>query len=571
GAGSGGQGGNANAPEGPPIEVLAVVEVDKPFKILEEHASKEKIWDPESKQPARPLETRDHWGMALLLNTKPGLYNGPDVKFDAVQCETVAERYKQQYNQLYPPSKPDAKPSAAEIIKLAEWALTHGQNAKVVELMQKLADVDDKNDVLAAFNQIQADLDKPIKDAPTALKDHLQGYAEATLKETKAVDPKTPAVKGHYVLFHSTTITDQAEVQERLRRLEDALHTYYYWFALNGPDLVLKHTIHVPDERLPVILTAKEDEFKRKHGVYSAPPVVGDGFFARRENVSVFYNQPLDPIYDMLNNRTSAVFTEGWDRYKILSGVHDVGYPAKDDILDERAYAGTLALLLKALEDESERAGASHDATRQLVFASGLLPRGVTVPEWVQFGMGSFFETPEHSPWPSPAGMSTLYLPMFRDDVEGKKFEGSAPATLRKVVTDAYFRDLKPEDVKKKSPELLKARAASWGLMYFLAKKRLNNLQRYFELLGQMPRDLELDDDALWQCFARAFDAYDPKTQKYNDATLNQLADDWQSFVQAEYGTWSPEEQALVSKIHKAYDNLNKVEEGGTPAAPKAQ
>ena len=35
----------------------------------------------------------------------------------------------------------------------------------------------------------------------------------------------------------------------------------------------------------------------------------------------------------------------------------------------------------------------------QRSLASGLLPRNVAVPEWLLFGMGSFFETPLQSPW----------------------------------------------------------------------------------------------------------------------------------------------------------------------------
>ena len=260
----------------------------------------------------------------------------------------------------------------------------------------------------------------------------------------------------------------------------------------------------------------------------------------------------------------------GWNRYDILTGKDKMGYPPGDVAPGDRPYAGTLALLTKALEDESARASVSQDATRQLLFASGLLPRNVTVPEWVQFGVGSFFETPPHAPWPSPGGLSTLYVPIFRAELSGngQKFEGDPYKTMRKIVTDGYFRELKPEDLKKKSKELVKARAATWSLMYFLAKRRLGNLERYFQLLGEMPRDLELDEKTLWECYARACDAYDPKTKQVDEAKLGNLAAEWQGYVMGEeFGT--PEEEALVDKLHKAYEDLNKVEEGKPiPAAP---
>ncbi len=428
-------------------------------------------------------------------------------------------RYALKHKALFP--NKDAKPGADKIVELALWSLQHGRNDYVEDLMKKLADSDKDSPVLAAFNQIQADLDKPVKD-PADL--HLQGYTSATLKDAKGQD-----AKGHYVLFYSVSNTDQAPVQDQLARLEDALHTFYYWFALKNPDLVLHRTVHVPEERLPALLALENNEFKSKRDSFSTPPVVGDGFFARRENLSVFCAQPQDPAYDMLAEKSSWVWQDNaWDRYEILSGRDNVGYPKGNGNVKpyERAYVGTLALLLKAIEDDSARAGVTHDATRQLLFASGLLPRGVTVPEWVQFGMGGFFETPPHSPWPSPADKSCLYLPIYRDEMsdKGKKFEGSPFKTMKKIVTDGYFRELKPDELKKTTPELMRARAATWSLMYFLATQHLDNLERYFQLLGRMPRDLELDDEALWECFARAFDANDPATR---DAKLSALANEW--------------------------------------------
>ena len=558
-----GQMGGPPGGEGQPVEVLAVVEVEAPSKELQEYAKFE--YDPSaspdprnpSSRPLPPLEAHHHLGrtkedIVRLLNIKG---QNPEVTFEAIPGKTVAKQYEERYKKLFPTK--EAKPGAEEIVGLAEWALTHGLNDKFVDLMKKLAEANPTHPVVAAFNQLQADLDNSIKDPPGDLgKDLGQGYTQATLT----------GGKGHYVLFYSVNNSDSAEVQDRLARLEDSLHTFYYWFALKGPDLVLHRTVHVPEARLPALLALSDDEFRRQHNGFSDPPVVGGAFFARRENLSVYSDRPQDPTYDMLTLASATVWDRpGYNRFDILSGRDRAGYPTGAGPLD-RAYVGTLALLTRALEDESARAGVSHDATRQLLFASGLLPRGVTVPEWVQFGMGSFLETPVHSPWPSPAGPNSLYLPIFRDEMsdKGHHFEGDPFQTMKKTVTDGYFRGLKPEDLKKSSPELMRARAATWGLMYFLTQKRLGNLQRYFQLLGEQPRDLELDDAALWECFARAFDAFDPKTKRVDDAKLGNLAAEWQDFVNGVQF----DDEALVEKLHKAYENLNKVQEGATPSGP---
>ena len=67
----------------------------------------------------------------------------------------------------------------------------------------------------------------------------------------------------------------------------------------------------------------------------------------------------------------------------------------------------------------------------------------------------------------------------------------------------------------------LSSRATAWSLTNFLIRKRLDGLQRYFKELGQMPRDMALDEETLWLAFARAFNAVDATGQP----DLNALRD----------------------------------------------
>ena len=414
--------------------------------------------------------------------------------------------------------------------------------------MKKWAEAYPDNNAVKSFQAVQAALDRPVtRDAAAVWQKRLgDGYTMAMSKDGK----------GHYLLFHNLQANEQADVQERLARLEDSMRTFYYWFALRGV------VLPVPEERLPALLTAKEPEFQHTRDNLSDPPVVADAFFVRRENLAVLCARPLDPLYEMLDKAADPLFRQGnFNRQELLSGKEYAGYQ-KGTPLIAVSQADMLALLMKALEDESERAGVTHDASRQLLFASGLLPRGVAVPEWLQFGMGSFFETPEHSPWPTPAGPSTVYLPAFREELKGKKFEGDRYKTMRKIVTDGYFHELTPDDLKNKSAAQTRARTAAWSLTYFLAKEKLDNLQRYFKVLSEMPRDLDLDDATLWEAFARSFDAYDPKTKRFDDAKLRNLADQWQDYVSNEH----VEAEELVSVLDKTLSDLK--EEGDTPPQP---
>jgi hypothetical protein len=530
------QGGAAGAQADAPIEVIAIAEVDAPYAKLVNDL-----------RGGIPLNVRTHWGITKLWNL-PG---GPEVRVYPTNEEpSVAKRYAAENAKVFK-DKSGQKPSAEQIQKLAEYALTHGLNDKFVEIMKKLAESNPTNEAVVAFLKIQAALDRPVaKGGPADLKEHLSGYKEATLKDDK----------GHFVLYHKLSSNDQEEVQGRLARLEDSLRTFYYWFALKGVVLPM------PAERLPSLLTEKEPEFKRTRNSLADPPIVGDGIFARRENLSIFCAKPLDTRYDMLATFTGTKMAQyDLDRQELLKGKEKLKGSSRPDAAREAAYAGTLALAMKELEDEAERAGASHEATRQLLFASRLLPRNVTVPEWVQFGMGGFFETPEHSPWPTPTGLSTIYLPAFRYEMgeKGKHFEGSPLKTLRKIVTDGYFRDLTPDDYKNKTDRLMKARAATWSLTYYLAQKKLGGLQRYFKYLSEMPRDLELDDTALLDCFARAFDCYDAKTKKPDDGKLGALAEEWLGFMHDE----PLEAEEFLKKLQEIYAESNaKPEEPKKPA-----
>ena len=93
---------------------------------------------------------------------------------------------------------------------------------------------------------------------------------------------------------------------------------------------------------------------------------------------------------------------------------------------------------------------------------TGLLPANVAAPEWVLFGMGSFFETPPESPWGGPGAPSFYYLPRFKE-MKGKLAKTPYEA-LRKVVTDQYFRQaaLVPEkEMVLKETAVRKARTAA--------------------------------------------------------------------------------------------------------------
>src|SRR5262249_51467253 len=133
-----------------------------------------------------------------------------------------------------------------------------------------------------------------------------------------------------------------------------------------------------------------------------------------------------------------------------------------------------------------------------------VLPRNLAGPEWVRFGMASFFETPRTAYWAGAAVPSWMYLLNFQMTYKGKdKLDGPAKLKiLQDVITDQYFN---AADGGKNKEKLQEARTLAWSLNYYLAKHHLNSLEAYFRQLSKLPRNMKFDRRVLKDAFVKAF------------------------------------------------------------------
>src|SRR5262249_44605417 len=144
----------------------------------------------------------------------------------------------------------------------------------------------------------------------------------------------------------------------------------------------------------------------------------------------------------------------------------------------------------------------SHDGTMQLLSVTHTIPRAVSAPEWVQFGVASFFETPKGAWWQGTGAPSQLYLKKYQKWEKENKLDKPPETALKKVITDEYFREARRVN---QEAAWTKARTMTWALSYYLAETHLDELMAYFQELDKLPRDMEFDDEILLGCFARAF------------------------------------------------------------------
>jgi hypothetical protein len=542
GADMAGKGGSSDS-EGSPLYVRAVVEVDCSRK------------DGKAINAGKPGWVKHKWGYTCIEEA--------DSTFLAavVHHPSVMKVYEEKKKAL---AQGGEKPSITAVLELADWTLSHGLIEQYQTTMKLAEDVDPKNPAVVNFKQIDADLKRAINPSDVS------GEWKA-----RVLEKYTSAFSEHYTLLHLSGKSTPAEVKSRLAHLENQFKLFYYWFARQGQILPM------PQQHLVAVLVPLKEDFELQHKIFESTPLVDDGFFARRENLVVLSQMRIDTPYLALVKRDESLWTEwGLDRDQMLRGK----IPTKQKLAkfgenasDKLTEAHTMALLEKALEEDAELAAVSHDGTRQLIAAAGLTTPGVVVPEWIQFGMGSFFETPKGAPWTTIGNAHWDYLPFFLDLDKNKEKKLEKPVDLVKsIVTDHYFRlALDPKKSKPEDEPEMKARALSWALTYYLAHNKLEGLLRYYKELSKLPRDMTFDDEILLASFGRAFELMDATGKKLDDSKLAAFADTWyRQMVRFTAGEASDllaelrknREEALQSKSTEKANPLNPP--GGAGAAP---
>jgi len=547
GSGMGMTGGTPGTPapaeaDEPEDLVITVLEINKPT------AKQLKLF--ELGQGAQAFYHKLVPGKSSKIFLQPHMFRGKvEVSFleksRGVPVASAGDRFKRRFAETF---KEKDRPSAQKAVELAFWALEHGLTEDCARVMDKLAETDKSHTAVKAYLEVKRGLERPLSKQNLANR-----WKNRLLKGYSVYYTETH----HYALIHPSEMT---EVTPQLDRLERSLKNYYYWWALRGIALP------VPKERQVAALTEQTKDFQKLQKNLTASTPVTDSFAARREGLVVLASKRGDTMYSKVDKVWDIYKGDGYDRKKLLTGMTGAGIPRQLRQGNPGHDQRTVSLLLELMENEWEQTGMSHEVSRHLLFSSGLLPRTVNAPEWVQFGMASFFEAPLQSPWATIGAPNPYWLPRFKEYRKKGLYDRSAGTLLRKVVTDSYFRQ-KPtaQDIakygRKKAEEqqLRKARAASWALAYFLAKRStvagdaryLPKLQRYFKELSRQPRDMELDEKTLLACFQRAF------------GDLNTLASNWLSFIDNE----TLEGAEVHKKIREIHARLNKPPANTTPGS----
>jgi hypothetical protein len=510
------------------------------------------------------------------------------IHFGQVSREPFSAEFAKRLKKL-----PKDKMKADDLLHLAEWCLSHGltheefvkgndgerklMKAPLDRVIEELAKIEPKHVVVKNFARARDLLKKPLTDNDPDYKVFLDEMQKEGYRFKQSQH-------GHYVMFSNLAPAPQTDaiLNRRLWQLEEAYNNFFLWFALQKD---LPQPLP-PRGRLVTILATSPQEFHSRHMAWGAPSLADDGFTPRRDNIMILSGTVLDEGYQSLAKQMESIYQQlGVSRDDLLRGTI---WKSQKEFLQlignklEKAagiiYATPLTLLLRALEDEVERAAATHEGTRQLLIATGLLPRTVQVPEWVISGIASYFESPVGSPYPGvglPSSSHLIALKHFR----ANNRLGKPAEVLFNILTDRYFQTAQQSMAEwqenKDSQKLAHkaqedseiARATAWALVYYLVQTRKSShLLRYGQELNRLPRDLDLDEKALQACFARAFDELaDPKdARRLEPARLQQFADEWLGFMQG-----INLEEDVVEREY--LDLRDQKEKAKAPAAAPAQ
>jgi Protein of unknown function (DUF1570) len=471
------------------------------------------------------------------------------------------ESFNKEFSTKFTKAKSDKDGNIKGYLDVARLCLARGRVKEFHEVMQEAEKIDPKDDHVKQYLRVKKVLQNPFKDEDPAQLDLLTALRA---KDYKPFNSKG----GHYRIYAKIPERDTQTavvINRRLALMEETMETFYYWFALREEPELLKRPLKLPRYRLNAIVTVSSEEFQFKYAEWGQPPMVGDGFTPRRENVMVLsaksrLHDPLFSEYDALitakieeaNKKLKEKVNLSFTREDLLSGkLSDAKkYPAAVTAMANIAVAQAAVLLAKTLESEAERHTVTHETIRQLLIASEMFPRHVQVPDWVIEGLAAFFETPPDAVYPTIGATSWTNLISFKYfDKAGQLVRLENPKVteadvLNNVVTDAYFIDARQQSKKAHdSPGAQKsardawelARCSSWGLIYYLSeKKKLHYLLNYADELDKLPRDLDLNYAVLQTTFGKAFKMADPRDPRQLDGDrMKTEASRWFDMIRA--------------------------------------
>lgn len=303
-----------------------------------------------------------------------------------------------------------------------------------------------------AFAGAYGKLQKPLKDLPAQRGDGDRWAKQLSL----AVSGAKAENRNHFTLVYW-----DASEQDRTRRfaqLEDNLRAFYLWHATRGQVLPL------PERPLTAVLPRTTEETITLARSLDHYPVLTDSFYVPEYDVLVLAPDRIDEVGKTFRRQTLQTLRNASKVALLDANTKPVPVPIdttgqNPDALppEEIARMMTYAMVDRYAADATELQAVSREGSRQLLYAAGLLPRHVSLPQWLSGGSVGFYQRPrgpvfttkeadDKTKQMATVALTTGYgVPNFvaqrhlREMLDKKQLNADPGLTLRHVVTDAYF------------------------------------------------------------------------------------------------------------------------------------
>lgn len=275
---------------------------------------------------------------------------------------------------------------------------------------------------------------------------------------------------GHYAIVASDNTS--AEVTRRAAQLNDNFKAFYLWHATRGD------VLPVPSKPLVAVIAPGIDSVRALNRALDGLPM-SDAFYAPDHGLLVLSPERMDDVGQTFLRQNQQLFGRGLNREQLLTGqIPKMDFTGQNGSKPEDvAHAATLAAVEKLAVDEAEIAAVSREGSRQLMYATGVLPKHVTLPVWLTNGAVNFFTRPRGPAYVTVGdderpimhvalatgygGPNYVLQRHFRDLMTKKELPKDADRLLENVLGDVYFNGIKngddpdpapPKKVAKKGP-----------------------------------------------------------------------------------------------------------------------
>jgi hypothetical protein len=432
-------------------------------------------YDPQTNPAWRPKISFDYHGQKFIANL---FADGSTIQWyeelllTPGAVTTRAHELDAKYTEWKRRSPQDLKP----LYSLIREVLEAGFVDKALELSDELLELSRKSKgeiapEIAAFVRVYSRYQPMLKGAllkPSAAE---QWRFNLNAKQVHTLP--------HYALVTWDASPD--EVQRWNRFLEQNFRAFFLVHAWRGIDLPM------PEAPLTVILPPTPRDFYQLTRVFDIPiRLQTDGFYVPDHDVLVLSPVRLDELGQTFSRQMQTIYQTGVKRDALLSGsgppLDKEGKKGKRP--EEVARMQTLALVERLVEDRALMAAITREGGRQLLYATGQLPRHVDLPEWLFHGSANAWMQPRDPALISKkdgkdekyyvsisladgwGGPNSVWQRHFRDLQDRKELHPDPGQLLRNVLSDAYFRGLRdpskaddPDPEKKETSVALKGGA----------------------------------------------------------------------------------------------------------------